>query len=50
MCYSAVVDHDLALIAQQAKARLDLDMFVDLFKRRALGENISSPKLWKQIF
>jgi hypothetical protein len=39
-----VVDHDLELIARQTKARVDFDMFADLFKCRALGENIELAK------
>jgi putative SOS response-associated peptidase YedK len=40
MCYSAVVVQNLDLLAHQAKARADVEMFADLFARRAAGEEI----------
>jgi putative SOS response-associated peptidase YedK len=44
MCYSAVVVQSLDLLAMQARARVDLDMFADLFARRAAGEDIKLAK------
>lgn len=44
MCYSAVVEQNLDLLAQQAKARVDLELFAELFERRAAGEDIKLAK------
>jgi len=44
MCYSAVVIQNLDLLAQQAKARVDHEMFAELFERRAAGEDIKLAK------
>jgi putative SOS response-associated peptidase YedK len=50
MCYSAVVVQNLDLLAMQAKARVDLDMFADLFARRARGEDIKLAKALEANF
>lgn len=44
MCYSAVVEQNLDLLAQKAKARVDIEMFAALFERRAAGEDIKIAK------
>lgn len=50
MCYSAVVVQNLDLLAQQAKARVDLEMFAGLFARRAAGEGIKLAKALEANF
>jgi putative SOS response-associated peptidase YedK len=50
MCYSAVVVQNLDLLAMQAKARVDLDMFAELFARRARGEDIKLAKALEANF
>lgn len=44
MCYSAVVEQNLDLLAQKAKARVDIEMFAALFERRAAGADIKLAK------
>jgi len=40
MCYSAVVEQNLDLLARQHRAKVDLDRFEELFARRAAGEDL----------
>ncbi|HCU53868.1 MAG TPA: hypothetical protein DIC36_06180 [Gammaproteobacteria bacterium] len=40
MCYSAVVVQNLDLLAHKARARADVELFAELFARRAAGEDI----------
>jgi len=40
MCYSAVVVQNLDLLAHKAKARADVELFAELFARRAAGDDI----------
>lgn len=44
MCFSAVIQQDLDLLARQHKARLDTELFENLFARRAAGEDIKLAK------
>lgn len=44
MCFSAVVQQDLDLLAHQHKARIDIELFENLFARRAGGEDIKIAK------
>jgi putative SOS response-associated peptidase YedK len=44
MCFSAVVVQNLDLLAQKAKARVDLELFAELFARRAAGADIKLAK------
>ena len=44
MCYSALLEQDLKRFARLAKARVALDLFEDLFHRRAEGEDIKIAK------
>ena len=44
MCFSAVVQQDLDLLARQHKARLDTELFENLFARRAAGDDIKLAK------
>lgn len=44
MCYSAVVEQNLDLLARKAKARVDDALFAELFARRAAGEDIKLAK------
>ena len=50
MCYSAQVEHNLKLIAKLAAAKLDAEMFVDVFARRAEGEDIKLAKALEANF
>jgi putative SOS response-associated peptidase YedK len=50
MCYSAVVVQNLELLAIQARARVDHDMFAELFARRAAGEDIKLAKALEANF
>ncbi len=44
MCFSAVVQQDLDLLARQHRARVDTELFENLFARRAAGEDIKLAK------
>jgi putative SOS response-associated peptidase YedK len=44
MCFSAVIQQDLDLLARQHKARVDTELFENLFARRAAGEDIKLAK------
>jgi len=44
MCFSAVIQQDLDLMARQHKARIDTGLFEDLFARRAAGADIKLAK------
>ncbi len=44
MCYSAVIRQDLDLLACQHEARVDTELFEDLFARRAAGADIRLTK------
>jgi putative SOS response-associated peptidase YedK len=44
MCFSAVVQQNLDLLARQHKARVDMDLFENLFARRAAGADIKLAK------
>ena len=44
MCFSAVVQQNLDLLARQHKARVDIELFENLFARRAAGEDIKLAK------
>lgn len=50
MCYSAVVEQNLDLLAQQAKARVDIEMFENLFACRAKGVDIKLAKALEANF
>jgi putative SOS response-associated peptidase YedK len=44
MCFSAVIQQNLDLLARQHKARIDTGLFEDLFARRAAGADIRLAK------
>ncbi|HJX16762.1 MAG TPA: SOS response-associated peptidase family protein [Acidiferrobacterales bacterium] len=44
MCFSAVIQQDLDLLARQHKARIDTELFENLFARRAAGHDIKLAK------
>lgn len=44
MCFSAVVQQNLDLLARQHKARVDTELFENLFARRAAGADIKLAK------
>lgn len=44
MCYSAMVKQDLKKLGIQFHARIQTDLFDDIFKRRAGGEKLSLPR------
>jgi len=44
MCFSAVVQQNLDLLARQHKARIDIELFENLFARRAAGADIRLAK------
>ena len=44
MCFSAVVQQNLDLLARQHKARVDIELFENLFARRAAGADIRLAK------
>jgi len=44
MCFSATVQQNLDLLARQHKARVDVELFEELFARRAAGEDIKLAK------
>jgi len=50
MCYSAVVEQNLDAIARQARARVDLSSFEELFVRRANGEDLKLAKALEANF
>lgn len=50
MCYSATVDQHLKRIAKLTQAKLDAEMFIDLFARRAAGEDIKIAKALEANF
>jgi len=49
MCFSAVVQQNLDLLARQHKARVDMDLFENLFAPAPQARTSSSPKAWKRI-
>lgn len=44
MCFSAVIQQDLDLLARQHKARIDIELFENLFARRTAGADIKLAK------
>jgi len=50
MCYSAVVEQNLDLLARQAKAQVDVERFGVLFRRRADGEELKIAKALEANF
>jgi len=50
MCYSALVEQNLKAIARRTQATVDIEMFDDLFARRADGEDIKLAKALEANF
>lgn len=50
MCYSAMVIQDIKELGIRFKARAQLDLYADLFHRRALGESLKINKAMERQF
>lgn len=50
MCYSAMVKQDCKNLGMSFQARIDLELFRDVFQRRARGEKITLPKGLERSF